>query len=218
MALLSSRSFEPAVADAKSGHLPLSEARGLEEKAHSLLQKEKQINGQLDEQYDKVMAFCQEKFKSFSTLVKNEKTSLDLIDTLQTSLSGLSERTEALTSQIRRLHRLRGRLTETVQLVGDILDLRTCAETAQKAIAEGNFELAAKQVAKHRSLQEVTGDGSSPSAPASAAPGAKGRREAFAPSDEATLASLRQSEQQLTAIVRREFDAAINANDRPGVS
>jgi hypothetical protein len=103
---------------------------------------------------------------------------------------------DELSNRVRKLDSVCVRVSEALKIVDDMLDLRECSDHVMKAIQSKDYEQAAKYVARFRASQDALPAGT----------------------DDTSVRVLKEAEQQLSAAVRKQFEAAMAANDNENVS
>jgi hypothetical protein len=150
------------------------------------------------------------KLCSYAECVKTDAAQLN------TNLKVVSGLAENISSRVASLDQAKGRVVECLQLVNDLLDLRTCAEGVQTAMRSGDFDEAAQHIHRFLTLDSAVfkvGD----------QVGSKGNNRVYqqdsflftetGQSMKNSYEILRKAAADLKIIVEKKFDEAQEAND-----
>ncbi|CAE7684239.1 COG4 [Symbiodinium pilosum] len=162
----------------------------------SLQAEEQDLDLELDKLYSKAAHLCQSESRSLAFLGEQHKQVPGAIRKLQETLQQTSGVADELSFRVRKLDVVCSRVFDALKLVDDLLELRECSDQVMKAITSEDFEQAARFVSRFRACQDSLPPGT----------------------DDATVRTLTEAERQLSAIVRRRFEAAMAAKDTAGVS
>ncbi|CEM07052.1 unnamed protein product [Vitrella brassicaformis CCMP3155] len=168
-----------------------------------LKEREKELTSTLSDLHAKALTLVQSHLTGLYDVTEQQKVFQRDAQQLQATLQFVHETSEKLSSRVRRLDTVRSRIEAALQLVEDLLDLKNCAEGVESAMGRGDYETAAKHIAKYRSLAQQFRQGGDASA---------------LEDSSAVLQSLKASEKALTQMVRDQFDKAITNRDKTGVS
>ncbi|GAB1597611.1 conserved oligomeric Golgi complex subunit 4-like [Argonauta hians] len=118
---------------------------------------------------------------------------------LSTMISFTSTLAENVSSKVRQLDVAKGHVSDSIQRVEDVLDLKFCTDGVQSALQNEDYEKAAGHVHRFLSLDEnvlrMAGDASEGS-----------------PLD-TSFKMLHEAEEKLKTIVRNKFDASVHSGD-----
>ncbi|CAE7728026.1 COG4 [Symbiodinium sp. CCMP2456] len=170
--------------------------KAVESELLSLEAEEQDLDLELDKLYSKAAHLCQSESRSLAFLGEQHKQVPAAIRKLQETLQQTSGVADELSFRVRKLDVVCSRVSDALKLVDDLLELRECADQVMKAISSEDFEQAARFVSRFRASQDSLPPGT----------------------DDATVRTLTEAERQLSAIVRRRFEAAMAAKDAAGVS
>mmetsp|Transcript_49886 Transcript_49886/g.89831 ORF Transcript_49886/g.89831 Transcript_49886/m.89831 type:complete len:351 (+) Transcript_49886:80-1132(+) len=162
----------------------------------SLQAEEQDLDLELEKLYSKAAHLCQSESRSLAFLGEQHKQVPAAIRKLQETLQQTSGVADELSFRVRKLDVVCSRVADALKLVDDLLELRECSDQVMKAISSEDFEQAAKFVSRFRASQDSLPPGT----------------------DDATVRTLTEAERQLSAIVRRRFEAAMASKDTAGVS
>uniref|UniRef100_A0A1I8G969 Conserved oligomeric Golgi complex subunit 4 n=1 Tax=Macrostomum lignano TaxID=282301 RepID=A0A1I8G969_9PLAT len=114
-----------------------------------------------------------------------------------------SELADRVSSKVRQLDCAKSRVTAGLQRVEDIIDLKACTDGVQKALQDEDYEIAAAHIHRYLTLDEtvmrMTADASEGS------------------TLEASFEVLHKSEAVLKDIVHKQFDLAVQRQDRASI-
>lgn len=167
-----------------------------EAELEALRGQEQELELELEKLYSRAAHLCQSESLNLAYVSEQHKQVPAAVKKLQETLLQTSGVANELSSRVRKLDAVCGRVAEALKLVDDMLELRECSEQVMKAITSEDFEQAAKYVARFRSAQDDLPPGT----------------------DDASIRVLTDAEQQLSLLVRRRFDAAMAAKDSAAVS
>mmetsp|Transcript_22573 Transcript_22573/g.59618 ORF Transcript_22573/g.59618 Transcript_22573/m.59618 type:complete len:756 (+) Transcript_22573:50-2317(+) len=159
-------------------------------------ERERELELELEKLYGRAAHLCQSESRSLAYAGEQHKQVPAAIRRLQETLQQTSGVADELSKRVRHLDNVCGRVGEAMKLVDDMLELRECSDHVMKAISSEDFEQAAKYVARFKASQDELPPGT----------------------DDASVRVLGEAEQQLSAIVRKKFEACIIAKDSAGVT
>lgn len=181
------------MADVSSRALSITEA---EAELLAAGDREHELELELEKLYARAAHLCQSESRTLAYAGEQHKQVPAAIRRLQETLQQTAGVADELSGRVRKLDAVCGRVTDALRLVDDMLELRECSDMVMKTIAAEDYEQAARYVARFRASQDALPPGT----------------------DDASIRVLREAEQQLSAIVRKRFEAAMAADDTAGVS
>lgn len=184
----------PAGDDVKSTQL-LTTAQA-EAALADIIEHERSLESDIENLLLKAEQLCKSESRNLVYASEQHKQVPPAVRKLQDTLQQASGVADELSGRVRRLDVVCGRIGETLKLVDDMLELRECSDHVMKAISTGDFERAARYVARFRASQDALPPGT----------------------DDASIKILQDAELKLGAAVRSRFEAAIMAKDTEGVS
>jgi hypothetical protein len=158
--------------------------------------REHELELDLEKLYNRAVHLCQSESRNLAHASERHKEVPAAIGNLQETLEQTSSVADELSSRVRKLDVTCNRVDECSKLVQEMLEVGECSEHISKAILSEDYERAAKYVARFRASQGHLPPGT----------------------DEASIRTMREAEVQLTAIVRKRFEGAMNAADSAEVS
>ncbi|CAK9016680.1 unnamed protein product [Durusdinium trenchii] len=162
----------------------------------TLSSQEQELELELEKLYSKAAHLCQNESRSLAFVGEQHKQVPVAIKKLQETLQQTSGVADELSVRVRKLDTVCSHVGEALKIVDDLLELRECSDQVMKCITGEDYEQAARYVARFRAAQDSLPPGT----------------------DDATVRTLSEAERQLSAIVRRHFEAAMAAKDSAGVS
>lgn len=184
----------------EAGEAPVASRRLTIEEAEAELAaaagQEQDLELELEKLYARAAHLCQSESRSLAYAGEQHRQLPGAIRKLQETLEQTSGVADELSGRVRKLDAVCGRVSEALGLVDEMLELRECSDMVMKTIAAEDYEQAAKYVARFRASQDSLPPGT----------------------DDASVRVLREAEQQLSAIVRKKFEAAMTSNNSAGVS
>lgn len=146
--------------------------------------------------------------------LRKDMPDMALIESDAKQLSSLIQFTSSLADnvsyKVRRLDSAKTRVTQCLQRIEDILDLKFCTDGIQKALSSEDYEQAAAHIHRFLSMDESLLRKSAAEDVLSSC--AKGDQMNASSMDEA-FARLHEAEAKLKSIVMKKFDEAVNQDD-----
>jgi len=190
----------PADDVAASGNAPvLLSIEDAEAELAKLGTEEQELELELEKLYNKAAHLCQSESRNLAYVSEQHKQVPAAIKKLQETLQSTSSVADELSGRVRKLDSVCNRVSEALKIVDDMIDLRECSDQVGKAITSEDYEQAAKYIARFRAAQKVMGTGSGTD-------------------DMSSIRVLKEAEQRLSGIVRKQFEAAMTAKDNAAVS
>ncbi|CAD7962206.1 unnamed protein product [Amoebophrya sp. A25] len=137
---------------------------------------------------------------------------------LVTTVKSTRDAAEELCHPVRTLDLTASRIQATLALVTELLEVRECGESIGAAIANKDYETAAKCVAKYKSATVVSEQHEAALSKDGNSSGTSASRSREPLLDEEVLLKLEDGKRRLAAIVSEQFEVAIKNKDQVAVS